>query len=226
MTNPPLDAIREELVTSTEVMMGTELNLLETIPASCHQIKLKTPILTNAELAKIRHIQAPGFQSKTLPMLFNVADGVAGLERALEEMYATADAAIEAGVNVFILSDRSISAEQAPIPAALAVSGLHHHLIRAETRTQMAMIVETAEAREIHHFSVLIGYGATAINPYLAYDSLRTMIEDGSLVDIDYPTAEHNYVKAANKGIVKVLSKMGISTVQSYCGAQIFEALA
>jgi glutamate synthase (ferredoxin) len=163
VTNPPLDAIREELVTSSEVMMGTELNLLETIPASCHQIKLKTPILTNAELAKICHIQVSGFKSQTLPMRFNINKGAAGLEQALEEMHATADTAIEAGVNIFILSDRGINAEDAPIPAALAVSSLHHHLIRAETRTQVALIVETAEAREIHHFAVLIGYGATAI---------------------------------------------------------------
>ncbi len=225
VTNPPLDAIREELVTSTEVMMGTELNLLKTEPANCHQIKLKTPILTNAELAKIRDITADGFKSQTLPMLFKIADGAEGLERALNEMYATADAAIKEGVNVFILSDRGINAEMAPIPAALAVSGLHHHLIRKETRTQMAMIVETAEAREVHHFSVLIGYGATAVNPYLAYDSIKEMIKDGSLTGIDYKTAKYNYIKAANKGIVKVLSKMGISTIQSYCGAQIFEAL-
>ncbi len=225
VTNPPLDAIREELITATEVMMGSELNLLDTLPESCHQVKLNTPVLTNTELAKIRHIQTPGFKSQTLSILFNVNDGVEGMEKALDNLFATADRAIKDGMNIFILSDRGVNEEKAPIPALLAVSGLHHHLIREETRTQVALIVETAEAREVHHFCVLIGYGATAVNPYLAYESLNTMIEDGSLVDIDYPSAEYQYIKAANKGIVKVLSKMGISTIQSYCGAQIFEAL-
>ena len=225
VTNPPLDAIREELVTATEVMMGTELNLLNTAPESCHQVKLNTPILTNAELAKIRHIQAPGFKSETLSLCFKVDDGVAGMEKALDDLFAKADAAIAAGVNVLILSDRGVDETMAPIPALLAVSGLHHHLIREETRTQVALIVETGEAREVHHFSVLIGYGATAINPYLAYESLRAMIQDGSLKGVEYAAAEYNYIKAAIKGIVKILSKMGISTIQSYFGAQIFEAL-
>ncbi|MEM7032166.1 MAG: glutamate synthase large subunit [Chloroflexota bacterium] len=225
VTNPPLDAIREELVTATEVMMGTELNLLSTRPENCHQIKLQNPILTNEDLAKIRHITAPGFKTKTLSMLFDVNTGAAGMDAALEAIFAEADAAIADGVNVFILSDRGISEKKGPIPALLAVSGLHHHLIREETRTQVALLVETGEAREIHHFALLVGYGATAINPYLAYESLRCMIDDGTLPNIDYKKAVYQYVKASVKGIVKVCSKMGISTLQSYCGAQIFEAL-
>ena len=225
VTNPPIDAIREELVTASEVMMGTEGNILEPDPLSCRQIKLDTPILTNAQLAKFRQINAPGFRALTLSILFRVNEGVEGLRRGLEEMYAKASRAIDDGYNILILSDRGISHNDAPIPALLAVSGLHHFLIREKKRTQAALIVETGEAREVHHFSLLVGYGATAINPYLAYESLSDMIRNGLLTDIDYPKARDQYIKAAVKGVVKTLSKMGISTVQSYCGAQIFEAL-
>ncbi|MEA3335461.1 MAG: glutamate synthase large subunit [Chloroflexota bacterium] len=225
VTNPPIDAIREELVTSTMVMMGTEQNLLETKPENCHQVRLKTPILTNAEMARLRHIREPGFKARTLSTVFRLADGGAGLEQALDDLCRKAEEAIAQGVNILILSDRGVSRELAPIPALLALSGLHHHLIREELRTQVALVVESGEPREVHHFALLIGYGATAINPYLAYESLRDMIDEGLLTGVDYHKAESQYIKAVVKGVVKVLSKMGISTMQSYCGAQIFEAV-
>ena len=225
VTNPPLDGIREELVTASDVYMGTEQNILEALPESARQIKISTPILTNQEMAKIRHLDQPGFQSRVLPMLFRVDEGVAGLEKALEQMYEAARQAIADGVNVLVLSDRGVGRFDAPIPALLAVSGLHHFLIREELRTQAALLVESGEPREVHHFSLLIGYGATAINPYMAYETIGDMIRQGMLTDIDEYTAVKHYIKAAVKGVMKVISKMGISTVQSYCGAQIFEAL-
>ena len=228
VTNPPIDAIREELITATEVMMGTELNLLETKPENCHQLKLSRPILTNEELAKIRHIErseATGFRAKTLPFLFDVNGGPKALEQALEDLFQAATEAIEDGTNILILSDRGVAPGIAPIPALLATSGLHHHLIRNETRTRTALVVESGEPREVHHLALLIGFGATAVNPYLAMETLDQMIQNRLLVDIDHDTAIYNYVKAAMKGVVKVSSKMGISTIQSYCGAQIFEAL-
>lgn len=225
VTNPPLDAIREELVTATEVMMGTEQNILVAKPENCHQIKLKNPILSNEDLAKIRHLNRDGFKVATLPMLFPIHEGATGLERALDKLFAQADEAIKTGVNILILSDRGVTAELAPIPALLATAGLHHHLIREKTRTQVALVVESGEPREVHHFSVLIGYGATAINPYMAYETIHDMIEQRLLTDTTYEKAKYQFIKASLKGVVKVLSKMGISTLQSYCGAQIFEAL-
>ena len=225
VTNPPLDAIREELVTASDVMMGTEGNLLLTVPENCRQIRLKNPILTNEQLAKIAHIKQAGFKSQKLPMLFPVKDGAQGLEKAMDYLCTLADEAIEQGVNIFILSDRGVSRDMAPIPALLATAGLHHHLIRQKTRTQCALVVESGEPREVHHFALLIGYGATAINPYMAYETLYDMIDQGLVTDIAYDKAKANYIKASLKGIVKVCSKMGISTLQSYCGAQIFEAL-
>ena len=228
VTNPPIDAIREELITATEVMMGTELNLLETKPENCRQLKLTQPILTNSELAKIRHIErsgAPRFRAKTLSILFNISGGEEALEQALEDLFQAATEAIDEGFNILVLSDRGVAPGVAPIPALLAVSGLHHHLIRNETRTQVALVVESGEPREVHHLALLIGFGATAVNPYLAMETLDQMIQNRLLVNIDHDTAVYNYVKAAMKGVVKVLSKMGISTIQSYCGAQIFEAL-
>ncbi len=228
VTNPPIDAIREELITATEVMLGTERNLLETRPENCRQLKLSRPILTNSELAKIRHVEesgAQGFRTRTLPILFDINGGKDALEQALENLFQAATQAIAEGINILILSDRGIGPGVAPIPALLATSGLHHYLIRNETRTQVALVVESGEPREVHHLSLLIGYGATAVNPYLAMETLAQMIEDRLLVGIDHDTAVYNYVKAAMKGVVKVLSKMGISTIQSYCGAQIFEAL-
>ncbi len=225
VTNPPIDSIREELITATEVMLGTEGNLLDPGPESAIQIKLKHPILTNAELAKLRHINHPRFKSITLPVLYLVDKGEAGLEHALEELYTAADHAIESGYNIIILSDRGIDREHAGIPALLAVSGLHHHLIRNGNRTSAALILESGEPREVHHFATLIGYGISAINPYLAYETLADMLNQNMLTGTSYEEAQYKYVKAAVKGVVKTLSKMGISTIQSYCGAQIFEAI-
>ena len=225
VTNPPIDPIREEIITSTDIMVGGEGNLLEPLPESARLIKMHYPILTNEELEKLRHINRPGFQAVTLPILYPVADGVKGLENALEQMFKAADKAIQDGTNIVILSDRGINMQQAPIPALLAVAGLHHHLIRSGTRTRIGLILESGEPREVHHFAVLIGYGCTAINPYLAYESLDDLIRQKLLTDLDHATAVKKYVKAAVKGVVKTMAKMGISTVQSYHGAQIFEAV-
>jgi glutamate synthase (NADPH) large chain len=221
VTNPPIDAIREELVTATEVMIGSEQNLLEPRPENCRQIKLKTPILTNEELEKLRHLNRLYFRTITLPILFNPAEGGAGMEKALVELYARADQIIANDeANILVLSDRGINQEHAPIPLLLAVSGLHHHLIRQGTRTQIGLVLESGEPREVHHFALLLSYGAVAINPYLAYVSIEHMVKQGLLTEIDYHEAAHQYTKAVVKGVVKVISKMGISTIQSYCGAK------
>ena len=225
VTNPPIDAIREELVIATEVMVGAESNLLKPNAQNCHQIRLDYPILTNLELAQIRHNKIPGFMVVTLPILFAAGSDGTGLEAAMEAVFQAADAAIARGVNLIILSDRGIDRQHAPIPTLLAISGLHHHLVERGTRTQIGLILESGEPREVHHFATLIGYGATAINPYLVYESLEAMISGKELQILDLEKAVGNYVKAAIKGVVKVLSKMGITTIQSYCGAQIFEAL-
>jgi len=225
VTNPPIDPIREEIITSTEVMVGGEGNILEPTELSCRLIKLHYPILTNEELEKLRHINRPGFNSVTLPILFPVAAGAEALQPAMETLFHAADEAIKAGANILVLSDRGISPALAPIPALLAVAGLHHHLIRSGTRTQVGLILESGEPREVHHFSVLIGYGCTAINPYLAFDTLDELIRQGLLLNLDHQTAVKKYIKAAVKGVVKTMAKMGISTVQSYHGAQIFEAV-
>ena len=225
VTNPPIDSIREEIITSAETTIGAERNLLNPEPASCHLIKLKTPILSNAELAKLKHINVGGFQSVTISTLFDPKAGVQGLEQTLEAMCQAADRAIADGVSLLILSDRGVDQTHAPIPALLAVAGLHHHLVRTGTRTQVGLILESGEPREVHHFATLIGYGCGAINPYLAFDTLADMIEQGLLVNVDHATACKNYIKSATKGVVKVASKIGISTIQSYRGAQIFEAI-
>ena len=225
VTNPPIDPIREEIITSTGNMVGGEGNLLEPLPESARLVKMPYPVLTDEELEKLRHINRPGFQSVTLPILYKVADGVHGLEAGLEKVFKAADKAIADGANIVILSDRGVSAKLAPIPALLAVAGLHHHLIRSGTRTKMGLILESGEPREVHHFAVLIGYGCTAINPYLAYESLDDLIREKLLPDIDHHTAVKKYIKAAVKGVVKTMAKMGISTIQSYHGAQIFEAV-
>ena len=225
VTNPPIDAIREELVISTEVMVGAESNLLKPNAQSCHQIRLDYPILTNEELAQMRHTKIAGFVSITLPILFPAGSGGAGLEHAMDELFQAADAAIVRGFNLIILSDRGMDRKHAPIPALLAISGLHHHLVEKGSRTQVGLILESGEPREVHHFAALISYGATAINPYLVYESLDDLIIQQSLKGFDHDRAVRNYDKAAIKGVIKTLSKMGISTIQSYCGAQIFEAL-
>jgi glutamate synthase (ferredoxin) len=225
VTNPPLDAIREELVTSMESTIGPERNLLKAEPESCHQITIKYPILNNHELAKLRHITSHGFRSVTLPMLFPVAEGGKGLERALHQLCKKASQAIQRGYTILILSDRGVDLEHAPIPALLATAGVHHYLVREGTRTNCGLVIETGEAREVHHCALLMGYGAGAINPYLAFETLDDMIRQGILPGVDHAKAVKSYIKALNKGILKVISKMGISTIQSYCGAQIFEAV-
>ncbi|MGE5659863.1 MAG: glutamate synthase large subunit [Actinomycetota bacterium] len=225
VTNPPIDSIREEIVTSALTTIGSERNLLKPEPESCHLIELKTPILTNEELAKLKQIQADGFKSVTLPILFDPKAGVKGLETALAEICEQANQAIATGVNLIILSDRGINRDNAPIPALLAVSGLHHHLIREGTRTRVGIILESGEPREVHHYATLSGYGCGAVNPYLAFETIEDMIHQGLLVNVDYKTACKNYIKSATKGVIKVASKIGISTLQSYRGAQIFEAI-
>jgi glutamate synthase (ferredoxin) len=225
VTNPPIDPIREEIVTSTEIMLGGEGNILEPTAESCRMIKLKHPILANEELEKLRHVNRPGFKAATLPILFEAAGGAKNLQSALEKLFTEADKAIADGVNILILSDRGISKELAPIPALLAVAGLHHHLIRSGTRTKVGLVLESGEPREVHHFALLIGYGCTAINPYLAFATLDDLIQQGLLVNTDHKTAIKKFIKAAIKGVVKTMAKMGISTVQSYHGAQIFEAI-
>ena len=225
VTNPPIDPIREEIITSTEIMVGGEGNLLQPQPESCRMVKMHFPILTNEELEKLRHINRPGFVAVTLPIVFKAADGAKGLETALEILFATADQQIANGANIVILSDHGIDAEHAPIPALLAVAGLHHHLIRSGTRTKIGMILESGEPREVHHFATLIGYGCTAINPYLAFRTIDDLIHEKLLTDTDHKKAVDKFIKAAVKGVVKTMAKMGISTIQSYHGAQIFEAV-
>ena len=223
VTNPPLDPLKEEVITSADATIGPERNLLVPEPESCRQIHLDTPILTNEELAQLRRVNRPGLKATTIPMLFDVADG--GLEKAIDQLCAEADKAIDAGDTILILSDRGIDQNRAPIPALLAMSGLHHHLIREGKRTKVGIALETGEPREVHHFCLLIGYGAQAINPYMAYESLADMIGEKQLTDISYADAVKGYVKSATKGVVKVMAKMGISTIKSYRGAQIFEAV-
>jgi glutamate synthase (ferredoxin) len=205
--------------------IGPERNLLQPTPESCHLIELKSPILTNEEIAKLKYVAQGQFRSVTIPILFDPQQGAKGLEKALDEVCAQADRSISSGVNIIILTDRGVNKENAAIPPLLAVSGLHHHLIRIGQRTRVGIVLESGEPREVHHFCVLIGYGCSAINPYLAFETLDDMIRQGLLVNVDHKTACKNFVKAATKGIVKVASKIGISTIQSYRGAQIFECV-
>lgn len=225
VTNPPIDPIREELITATTITLGPERNLLRPEPESCHQIRLKSPILKNYELKKLRQTTLPGLTSVTLPILFKVADGFAGLQQGLESLFKAAEHAIADGATILILSDRGVSRDYAPIPALLASAGLHHYLIREGSRTRVSLVLESGEPREVHHFCLLIGYGVQAINPYLAYETLNDMIEEGLLPGLTYDKALDGYIKAVYKGVVKVMAKMGISTIKSYCGAQIFEAV-
>jgi len=225
VTNPPLDQIREELVTAMESTVGPEGNLLDPEPASCRQIVLKDPVLSNGDLAKLVHVSQLGFKALTLPMLFPVAEGAPGLERALESIQHSASRAIADGYNVLILSDRGVDRDRAAIPSLLATAAVHHHLVRQGERTRCGLVVETGDAREVHHMCLLIGYGAGAVNPWVAFETLDDMIRQGLLQALDHRKAVKNYIKALNKGILKVMAKMGISTLQSYCGAQIFEAI-
>lgn len=226
VTNPPIDAIREEIIMAEDMMLGAEGNLLDETPAHCHRLWIQRPILTNEELEKIAHVNVGNLKSVTLPILFEKQEGLEGMEKALEKLFKKADDVIKEGFSILILSDRDLSSKMAPIPALLACSGLHHHLIRQGTRTKVSLVIESGEARELHHFATLIGYGANAINPYLAFESIENLIEEGKIEPpVVFKDAEKNYLKACHKGLYKIISKMGISTIQSYCGAQIFEAV-
>ncbi len=235
VTNPPLDAIREEVVTSVGTSVGPEANLLAPGPDSCRQLVLSFPIIDNDELAKIIHIDDDGthghLASTVVSGLFRVADGGAGLREALDRVRAEVSAAIDGGARIIVLSDRNSDEVWAPIPSLLLTSAVHHHLIREKTRTRVGLVVETGDAREVHHMALLIGYGAGAINPYMAFESIEDMItaDGGAGVNqmggLDAKKAVKNYIKASGKGVLKVMSKMGVSTVASYTGAQIFEAI-
>ncbi len=225
VTNPPLDANFEAMVTSLYTYLGREGNLLDETPKHCHLVKLTQPIISNVELAKLRELKGE-LRAQTVEMLFNVADGEAGLGKAIDEMCANVSRAVEGGASIIVLSDRGVNRDRAPIPSLLATAAVHHHLIRSKTRAQCGLVIESGEAREAHHFCLLIGYGAGAVNPYLAFETLAHA-HAGQMFPptLSLETAEKNYLKAANKSIIKVASKMGISTVQSYRGAQIFEAV-
>jgi glutamate synthase (NADPH/NADH) large chain len=229
VTNPPLDAIREEIVTSVGSTIGPEQNLLDPSPASCRQISVPFPVIDNDELAKIVHIDddgdKPGFKAVTVSGLYRVREGAAGLKARLIEICRHVSEAIEDGARIIVLSDRDSTADLAPIPSLLLTACVHQHLIRERTRTQVGLVVESGDCREVHHVALLLGYGAGAVNPYLAFESIEDMVNTGALTGIDARQAVRNYVKAAGKGVLKVMSKMGISTVASYTGAQVFEAV-
>ena len=226
VTNPPIDPIREELVMSLTSYIGNERNILDETPLHCHTLKLQHPILTNRDLEKLRRVSFGDFLACTLPTLYRVDGGEQELERALSGLCRRASLSIKNGYSVLILSDRGVDEESAPIPSLLALTAVHNHLIREGTRTQVALIIESGEPREVMHFCVLIGYGASAINPYLAIETLENLTLRGDFgPKFTFETALKNYKKSINKGLLKVFSKMGISTLQSYRGAQIFEAI-
>ena len=225
VTNPPIDSIREEMVTSTRVMLGNSGNLTDPNKAGTYALSMRTPILTNQELASIKALDCRRMKSVTLPILFDPTKGAEGLRDALNDLCEKAEEAARTDQNVLILSDRGVDENHAPIPALLAVAAVHNHLIDKVLRTEIGLILESGEPREVHHFCTLIGYGVTAVNPYLALETVRDLQARKRLGDITPEEAEKNYIKAAVGGIMKVMSKMGISTVRSYHGAQIFEAL-
>ena len=225
VTNPPIDAIREELITQISSTIGPEKNLLRPGPESCRRVRLDSPILGSADFHKLVHVEQPGLKAVTLPILFWAKDGPGGLRQAMDDLCRKASRAIEQGYSFIVLSDRGVSEEYAPIPALLATAGVHHHLVREGTRTRVALLVETGEARQVHHMCLLLGFGAAAINPYLVFETIDDMIESGLLPNVERESARENCIAALNKGILKVMSKMGISTIQSYRGAQIFEAI-
>jgi glutamate synthase (NADPH) large chain len=229
VTNPPLDAIREELVTSLSGSIGPEANLLEPTPASCRQIVLPFPVFSNDDLAKIRHINRhgdmPGFQVHVVRGLYDVAGGGVALAARLDELCAEVSAAIADGARIIVLSDRHSTAELAPIPSLLLTGAVHHHLVREKTRTQVGLLVEAGDVREVHHVALLVGYGAAAVNPYLAMESVEDLAREAYYVKVDPEKAVANLIKALGKGVLKVMSKMGVSTVASYTGAKIFEAV-
>ncbi|RBW69789.1 glutamate synthase large subunit [Bacillus taeanensis] len=225
VTNPPIDAIREEIIIDIGTTIGAEGNLVHPTPESCRKIRLKTPLLNDKQFMQLAHHSMDDFKVKTLSLLFDAKNRELNYEKLLNNLFKQADEAMDEGVSLLVLSDRGVNENEAAIPAFLAVSGLHHYLIRKGTRTKVSLIVESGEPREVHHFACLLGYGAEAIYPYLALQTFKGMIENGDLRNVEYEEAVGRYIKASTKGIVKVLSKMGISTIQSYRGAQIFEAI-
>lgn len=229
VTNPPLDAIREELVTALTTTLGPQPNLLEDGPEHARKLRIDFPVIDSDQLARIVHIgrarAGRGFTSRVLRCLYRVSGGEKSLRGALADLCAQADAAIEEGVSFLVLSDRETNAEMAPIPSLLATAALHHHLLRRHTRTQVGLVVEAGDVREVHHVALLLGYGASAVNPYLAMESVENLARDGVLGDTSPAEAVAHLLKALGKGVLKVMSKMGISTVSSYCGAQVFQAI-
>ena len=229
VTNPPLDAIREELVTSLGASLGPEQNLLDPTAASCRQIQLPFPVIDNDELAKIIHVNADGnqagFASHIVRGLFQVSEGGEGLRARIEEIRREVSDAIKDGAHIIVLSDRDGDSENAPIPSLLLISAIHHHLIREKTRTRVGLVVEAGDVREVHHVALLIGYGAAAVNPYLAMESVEDLVHQGVISGVTPEKAVRNLIKALGKGVLKVMSKMGISTIASYTGAQVFEAV-
>ena len=225
VTNPPIDSLREEIITSTTVMLGTEGNFLDSEEVNCRRLRLPYPLLSNPDLEKIRGIEKPGFRAVTFPIFYDVANGGKGIESAMQDLYRQSEQAVHSGVNIIILSDKGeMEKKRAPIPSLLAVSGMHNFLINAGLRTRVGLVLESAEPRTVHHFAMLISYGAGAVNPYMAFETIRSLIASGHL-KLDEKTAVKNYIKAGVKGVVKTMAKMGISTIQSYRGAQIFEAV-
>ncbi len=229
VTNPPLDAIREELVTAARSKLGPEQNLFEPTDDSCRQIILPAPVIDNDDLAKLvyvnEHGETPGFRAFAIDGLYDVTGGGDALARAVEVVRQRVSIAIALGSNIIVLSDRNSTAAMAPIPSLLLTAAVHEHLVREKSRTRVGLVVEAGDAREVHHIALLIGYGASAVNPYLAFDTVDDMIATGALTGVTPRQARRNYIKAASKGVIKIMSKMGVSTVASYTGAQIFEAV-
>ncbi len=225
VTNPPIDPIREDIVMSLEYYVGKGGNLLSEAPEQCQQLHLDSPILSNVQLERLRQIETEAFQSRTVAAVFARDGGPGALEQALDAVCAEVDAAVADGVSIVILSDRSAGPDKTPIPALLACAAVHHHLVRQGSRASLGLVIESGEPREVMHFALLLGYGASAVNPYLVYELIGQTIRDGRLPGISLQKACRNYAKAVNKGILKTMSKMGISTLQSYRGAQIFEAV-
>ncbi|MBI9071569.1 MAG: glutamate synthase large subunit [Melioribacteraceae bacterium] len=226
VTNPPIDPIREEIVMSSQVMLGSEGNLLASELLNKKRLKISHPILSNKELEKIKALDVEGLKSETLETVFNKENREVGLEKALQCLFKKAEEAIENGKTLLILSDRGVNSEKVAMPSLLAVSALHHHLIENGTRTKVSIISESGEPREMHHFAVMIGYGANAINPYLVYETIESELNSGMYeTELSVEEGIKNYIKSTYKGLMKIISKMGISTIQSYCGAQIFEAV-
>jgi len=221
VTNPPIDSIREKVVTSTAVYLGSDGNLLEEKEENCKVLRINDPILTNTDLLKIKNMKVDGFKVETIPIIFYKNTS---LEKAIDHLYVEVDRAYREGANIIILSDRGVDENHVAIPSLLAVSALQQYLVQTKKRTKMAVILESGEPRDVHHFATLLGYGASAINPYLAHETIKQMVEE-EMINKDPYAAIDDYNKAILGGIVKIASKMGISTIQSYQGSQIFEAI-